>query len=188
MSGAGDATTTRWTMSRARRPAEGDSVGGRGRDVRLSRQVDARVPPGRVPVLRRVAAQFHPRLKLRQNSSVRRSRVESTVRNRVRERRHAVVPFQGFLCRVYTIQPVVKPVGHPVVQPDEGLYTRCIRLSNRLFNRLDNRLYRVNGVLHRRHICDRATLSRDEIAVCDCACCNHDKSHKQTRPLGHFSP
>jgi len=31
-------------------------------------------------------------------------------------------------------------------QPVECLYTRCSRLSNRLFNRFDNRLYRVNGV------------------------------------------
>ena len=38
----------------------------------------------------------------------------------------------------YTIQPVVKPVVNPV----ECLYTR--------HNRLDNRLYRVNGALHSR--------------------------------------
>jgi len=37
---------------------------------------------------------------------------------------------------VYTIQPVVKPVG--------CLFTRYSRLSN---GGLDNRLYRVNGVL-----------------------------------------
>jgi len=41
----------------------------------------------------------------------------------------------------YTIQPVEQPA----VQPVECLHrpTRC----NRLFNRFDNRLYRVNGVL-----------------------------------------
>ena len=193
MSGAGDAPTTRRTMSRTRRPAEGDSVGGRGRDDRLSRQVDAQVPPGRVPVLRRVAAQFHPRLKLRQNSSVTpfKSRVD---RAKSCPRTSSVVLFQGFLCRVYTIQPVVKPARQPVGQPDGCLYTRYSRLSNRLFNRLNNRLYRVNGVLHRRHTYDliarfyRATLLRNIIAVCDCVFCNRDKSHKQTWPLHHFSP
>jgi len=40
----------------------------------------------------------------------------------------------------------VKPVEQPVGQPVECLFTRC----NRLRNRLDNRLYRVNGVLDRR--------------------------------------
>jgi len=48
---------------------------------------------------------------------------------------------------VYTIQPVVKPVEQLVAQPVECLFTRCSRLFNRLLNRFDNRLYRVNGVL-----------------------------------------
>jgi len=43
-------------------------------------------------------------------------------------------------CVVYTnIQPVEQPV--------ECLFTRCSRLSNRLFMRFDSQLYRVNGVL-----------------------------------------
>jgi len=37
------------------------------------------------------------------------------------------------------IQPVVKAVEHPVGQPVECLFTRC----SRLFNRFDNRWYRV---------------------------------------------
>jgi len=49
----------------------------------------------------------------------------------------------AYLNPVYTIQSVVKPVGQPV----ECLHTRCSRLFNQLFNRLDKRLYRVNGVL-----------------------------------------
>jgi len=58
------------------------------------------------------------------------------------------------------VQPVVKPVWQPVWQPVGGLFTRCSRLSNRLYNwtagcnlynRCDNRfdnswLYRLNGV------------------------------------------
>ena len=35
---------------------------------------------------------------------------------------------------VYTIQPVVKPVIQPVWQPLGCLFTRCSRLSNRLYN------------------------------------------------------
>jgi len=42
---------------------------------------------------------------------------------------------------VYTIQPVVKPVWQPVVS--------CIQTFNRLLNRFDKRLYRVNGALAR---------------------------------------
>jgi len=67
--------------------------------------------------------------------------------------------FLKVLSPVYTIQPVVKPVVKPVVQP--GLTTGCMnsgcsfntvewtvdvrstRLSNLLYNRFDNRLYRV---------------------------------------------
>jgi len=41
---------------------------------------------------------------------------------------------------------VVKPVVKPVWQPVECLFTRYSWWSNRLYNRLDNRLYRVNGV------------------------------------------
>jgi len=44
---------------------------------------------------------------------------------------------------VYTIQPDVKPVKQPVGQPVECLFTRC----SRCFNRVDNRLCRVNFVL-----------------------------------------
>jgi len=46
-------------------------VGGRGRrrDHRLSRQVAAQVAPRLMPVLDRVTAQFHPRMKLSSNSS-----------------------------------------------------------------------------------------------------------------------
>jgi len=67
---------------------------------------------------------------------------------------------------VYTIQPVVKPVVQPktswmfvytiqpVVQPvvQAGLTTGCIMYRNiqpvvkRFDNRIDNRLYRVNGI------------------------------------------
>jgi len=65
---------------------------------------------------------------------------------------------------VYTIQPVVKPFVKRVWQPVECLCTRYNQLSNpfdnwfdnrlsyiqtfnRLWNRFDNRLYRVNGAL-----------------------------------------
>jgi len=41
---------------------------------------------------------------------------------------------------------VVKPVWQPVWQPVGCLFTRYSQLSNRLYNRFDNRLYRVNGV------------------------------------------
>jgi len=54
------------------------------------------------------------------------------------------------LSPVYTIQPVVKPVaGLTTGWTNSGcsLFTRISRLSNRLYNRFDNRLYRVNGVL-----------------------------------------
>jgi len=46
-------------------------------------------------------------------------------------------------CIVYTnIQPVVKPVWQPV----GCLFTQYSRLSDQLYNRFNNRLYRVNGV------------------------------------------
>jgi len=74
------------------------------------------------------------------------------------------------LSHVYTIQPVAKPVVKPVWQPVEGtvavhstrfnrfdnrsgwqpvgcLFTRYSRLSSQLYNRFDNWLYCVNGVL-----------------------------------------
>jgi len=41
---------------------------------------------------------------------------------------------------------VVKPIWQPVWQPVGCLFTRYSRLSKRLYNRFDNRLYRVNGV------------------------------------------
>ena len=53
-------------------------------------------------------------------------------------------------------QPVVQPVVgftmtivrvQPVDQPVQCLYTRYNRLSNRLFNQFDKRLYRINGVI-----------------------------------------
>jgi len=44
------------------------------------------------------------------------------------------------------VKPVVKPVWQPVWQPVECLFTRYSRLSNQMYNRFDNRLYRVNGV------------------------------------------
>jgi len=44
---------------------------------------------------------------------------------------------------VYTIQPVVKPVLQPVASCMQTFH----RLSNGLYNRFDNRLYRVNGAL-----------------------------------------
>ena len=51
---------------------------------------------------------------------------------------------------VYTIQPivkpVVKPVWQPVWQPAVSVYRVYIWLSKRLYNRFDNRLYRVNEV------------------------------------------
>ena len=49
---------------------------------------------------------------------------------------------------VYTIQPVVKPVEQPVEQPTASCKQTFNRSSTRLLNRFDNRLYRVNGVLH----------------------------------------
>jgi len=59
--------------------------------------------------------------------------------------------------------PVVKPVWQPVWQSFGCLFTRYSRLSNRLHNLFDNRLYRVNGVLQSSHVCrsqrGRATLS-----------------------------
>jgi len=58
----------------------------------------------------------------------------------------SVLADRGSLKPVYTIQPVVKPVVIPVWQPVECLYARYNRLSNQLYNRFDNRLYRVNGV------------------------------------------
>ena len=49
-------------------------------------------------------------------------------------------------CIVHTnIQPVANPVGQPIWQPVECLFTRC----SRLFNRFDNWLYCVYGVLSR---------------------------------------
>jgi len=44
------------------------------------------------------------------------------------------------------INTVVKPAVKRVWQPVGCLFTRYSRLSNRFYNRLDNRLYRVNGV------------------------------------------
>ena len=52
------------------------------------------------------------------------------------------------LSPVYTIQPVVKQVVKPACQPVGCLFTRYSRLSYRLYNRFDNRLYRVNGVYY----------------------------------------
>jgi len=62
---------------------------------------------------------------------------------------------------VYTIQPVVNPVWQPVWQPVGCLFTRYSRLSNQLYNRFDNRLYRVNGVL----LSAAATIS---LVACSC--------------------
>ena len=45
------------------------------------------------------------------------------------------------------VKPVFKPVWQPVWQPVECLFTRYSRLSNRLYNRFENQLCRVNGVL-----------------------------------------
>jgi len=63
---SGDASTTRRSLPRTRRPAEGDALGGPGhrrRDyTQLSRQVAAQVAPRCLPVRHRVATQFHPRL------------------------------------------------------------------------------------------------------------------------------
>jgi len=58
------------------------------------------------------------------------------------------------------VKPVVKPVWQPVWQPVGCLFTRYSRLSNRLYNRFDNRLYRVNGVL------DAAYCYRRSSVVC----------------------
>jgi len=55
-------------------------------------------------------------------------------------------PFSS-LNPVYTIQPVVKPVGQPVGQQAVSRIQTSNLLSIRLYNRFDNRLYRVNGVL-----------------------------------------
>jgi len=44
------------------------------------------------------------------------------------------------------VKPVVKPAWQPVWQPVGCLFTRYSRLWDRLYNRFDNRLYRVNGV------------------------------------------
>ena len=58
---------------------------------------------------------------------------------------------QSLLDPVYTIQPVVKSVEQPVVKPVEqavGQLVVCLFTRyTRQFNRFDNRLYRVNGVL-----------------------------------------
>jgi len=55
------------------------------------------------------------------------------------------------LSPVFTIQPVVNWLsnGWTTGWTNSGcsLFTRISRLSNRLYNRFDNRLYRVNGVL-----------------------------------------
>jgi len=43
-------------------------------------------------------------------------------------------------CIVHTnIQPVVKPVWQPVWEPVGCLFTRYSRLSDRFYNRIDNR-------------------------------------------------
>jgi len=47
---------------------------------------------------------------------------------------------------VYTIQPVVQLVVKPVWQRVEQPVVSCIQTFNRLFNKFDNRLYRVSGV------------------------------------------
>jgi len=51
--------------------------------------------------------------------------------------------------RFDTIQPVVQPVVKPVWQPQPAwqLVVSCIQTFNRLSNRIDNRLYSVNGAL-----------------------------------------
>ena len=48
---------------------------------------------------------------------------------------------------VYTTEPVLNPVEQLVEQPAALCKQTFNRLSNRLFNRFEKRLYRVNGVL-----------------------------------------
>jgi len=63
------------------------------------------------------------------------------------QRKTVVVPHLSYLYCVYTIQPVVKPVVRSVGQPAASCIQTFNRLSNRLYNRFDSMLYRVNGVL-----------------------------------------
>ena len=53
----------------------------------------------------------------------------------------------------HTIQPVVKPVEQPAEQPAASCKQTFNRLSEWLFNRFDNRLYRVNGVSLLLYVC-----------------------------------
>jgi len=51
-------------------------------------------------------------------------------------------------CQTGLYSPVWQPgCYHPFWQPVGCLFTRYSRLSNQLYNQIDNRLYRVNGVL-----------------------------------------
>ena len=91
-----------------------------------------------------------------------------TARDNRRCINHALSP-------VYTIQPVVKPIWQPV----KCLYTGYNRMSQ--YNRFDNRLYRVNGVLHRQLssfvTCTLVNVSNQTIrsvaqSLCDCTACH----------------
>jgi len=71
------------------------------------------------------------------------------------------------------VKLVLNPVWEPVWQPVGCLFTRYSRLSNRLYNRCDNRLYRVNGVLRS---CCSSRLESDQAKVkmlCSVACRRH---------------
>jgi len=67
---------------------------------------------------------------------------------------------------VYTnIQPVVKSVVQPVWQSVGCLFTRCSRLSYRLYNRFNNRLYRVNGVSGGHILTTRTTVIKPSMQI-----------------------
>ena len=89
--------------------------------------------------------------------------------------------FSRFISPVYTIQPVVKPVVKPVWQPGKCLYTRYNRLSNplssRLYNRFDNRLYRVNGVIRIRYFTFRKRQFSSNHCWIRCICYKSDFMH-----------
>jgi len=74
------------------------------------------------------------------------------------------------------VKPVVKSVWQPVWQPVGCLFTRYSPLSNRLFNRFDNRLYHVNGVLQSSYEPDNESSTSESITICSYSV-NHSIAH-----------
>jgi len=72
---------------------------------------------------------------------------------------------------VYTMQPVVQLIVKSVEQPAASCKQTFIRLSNRLNNRFDDRLYRVNEVLASES--ERYLLSDKILKVNDCSASNN---------------